>query len=147
MRISDWSSDVCSSDLDKTRIILTHTNAEVRDLNQAARDRLRDAGELGTDVRVSAERGAREFAGGDRIMFLKNERGLGVKNGTLGQVERVSPDSMPQRIDGVRGIEFDLTDYALTGHGLSATQHKSTGVTVHTGQVLAKTGRRDGREG
>src|SRR3546814_1105736 len=98
MRISDWSSDVCSSDLlvdrwdaqrladpDKTRIILTHTNAEVRDLNQAARDRLRDAGELGTDVRVSAERGAREFAGGDRIMFLKNERGLGVKNGTLGQ--------------------------------------------------------------
>src|SRR3546814_18562504 len=94
MRISDWSSDVCSSDL---RIILTHTNAEVRDLNQAARDRLRDAGELGTDVRVSAERGAREFAGGDRIMFLKNERGLGVKNGTLGQVERVSPDSMAGR--------------------------------------------------
>src|SRR3546814_8809856 len=80
------------ADPDKTRIILTHTNAEVRDLHQAARDRLRDAGELGTDVRVSAERGARELAGGDRIMFLKNERGLGVRNGKPGQVERVSPD-------------------------------------------------------
>src|SRR3546814_16138650 len=109
MRISDWSSDVCSSDLtreaaraelidtwdaqrladpEKTRIILTHTNAEVRDLNQAARDRLREAGELGRDVRISAERGAREFATGARLMFLKHERGLGVKNGKLGPVER-----------------------------------------------------------
>jgi ATP-dependent exoDNAse (exonuclease V) alpha subunit len=44
------------ADPDQTRIILTHTNAEVRDLNLAARDRLRDAGELGEDVRVSAER-------------------------------------------------------------------------------------------
>jgi ATP-dependent exoDNAse (exonuclease V) alpha subunit len=70
----------------------------VRDLNQAARDRLRDAGELGQDVRISAERGARDFASGDRIMFLKNERELGVKNGTLGKVERVSPDSMAVRL-------------------------------------------------
>src|SRR3546814_10586151 len=79
------------ADPDKTRIILTHTNAEVRDLNQAARDRLRDAGEMGTDVSVSAERGARELAGGDRIMFLTKEGGLGVTNGTPGHVERVYP--------------------------------------------------------
>src|SRR3546814_686372 len=39
------------ADPDKTRIILTHTNAEVRDLKLAARDRLREAGELGDDVR------------------------------------------------------------------------------------------------
>src|SRR3546814_3444321 len=38
----------------RSRIILTHTNAEVRDLNLAARDRLRDADELGPDVRVSS---------------------------------------------------------------------------------------------
>jgi ATP-dependent exoDNAse (exonuclease V) alpha subunit len=91
-----------SADPDQTRIILTHTNAEVRDLNLAARDRLRDSGELGADVRVSAERGAREFASGDRIMFLKNERGLGVKNGTLGKVERVSPERMAVRLDDGR---------------------------------------------
>jgi ATP-dependent exoDNAse (exonuclease V) alpha subunit len=35
------------ADPGQTRIILTHTNAEVRDLNLAARERLRDAGELG----------------------------------------------------------------------------------------------------
>src|SRR3546814_6442362 len=78
--IDTWDAQL-RADPDKTRISLTHTNAEVRDLNQAARDRLRDAGELGQDVRISAERGARDFASGDRIMFLKNERGMGVKNG------------------------------------------------------------------
>ncbi|AGH51576.1 conjugal transfer relaxase TraA (plasmid) [Sphingomonas sp. MM-1] len=128
------------ADPDKSRIILTHTNAEVRDLNLAARDRLRDAGDLGQNVRVSAERGARDFAAGDRIMFLKNERGLGVKNGTLGQVERVSPDSMAVRLDDGRSVAFDLKDYAHVDHGYAATIHKSQGVTVDQGHVLATPG-------
>ncbi len=129
-----------SADPDKTRIILTHTNAEVRDLNLAARDRLRASGELGDDVRVAAERGSREFASGDRIMFLKNERGLGVKNGSLGKVERVSPDSMAVRLDDGRRIAFDLKDYAHVDHGYAATIHKSQGVTVDRAHVLATPG-------
>jgi Ti-type conjugative transfer relaxase TraA len=55
---------------DATRIILTHTNAEVRELNEAARERMREAGNLGDNVRVSGERGERSFAPGDRVMFL-----------------------------------------------------------------------------
>ncbi|MDA0226020.1 MAG: Ti-type conjugative transfer relaxase TraA, partial [Proteobacteria bacterium] len=137
--IDTWDAQRLA-DPDKTRIILTHTNAEVRDLNLAARDRLRDAGELGQDVRISAERGAREFATGDRIMFLKNERGLGVKNGTLGKVERVSPDSMAVRLDDGRQVAFDLKDYAHVDHGYAATIHKSQGVTVDQGHVLATPG-------
>lgn len=125
---------------EQSRIILTHTNAEVRDLNLAARDRMRASGELGDDVRMSAERGAREFASGDRIMFLKNERGLGVKNGTLGKVERVSPDSMAVRLDDGRSVAFDLKDYAHVDHGYAATIHKSQGVTVDRAHVLATPG-------
>ena len=137
--IDTWDAQRLA-DPDKTRIILTHTNAEVRDLNLAARDRLRDAGELGQDVRISAERGARDFAQGDRIMFLKNERGMGVKNGTLGKVERVSPDSMAVRLDDGRQVAFDLKDYAHVDHGYAATIHKSQGVTVDQGHVLATPG-------
>ncbi|MEG8221404.1 Ti-type conjugative transfer relaxase TraA [Sphingomonas sp. HH69] len=129
-----------SADPDKTRIILTHTNAEVRDLNLAARDRLRASGELGDDVRMSAERGSREFASGDRIMFLKNERGLGVKNGSLGEVERVSPDHMAVKLDDGRQVAFDLKDYAHVDHGYAATIHKSQGVTVDRAHVLATPG-------
>ena len=62
---------------DRSRIILTHTNDEVRALNEAARERMRAAGDLGEDVRLTVERGARSFASGDRVMFLQNERGLG----------------------------------------------------------------------
>lgn len=125
---------------DQSRIILTHTNAEVRDLNLAARERLRDTGELGPDVGVAAERGARDFASGDRIMFLKNERGLGVKNGTLGQVEAVSPERMAVRLDDGRRLAFDIKDYAHVDHGYAATIHKSQGVTVDRTHVLATPG-------
>ena len=47
-----------------SRIILTHTNDEVRALNEAARGRMRDAGELGDDVRLAVERGERASPAG-----------------------------------------------------------------------------------
>ena len=128
------------SDPDKTRIILTHTNAEVQSLNGEARDRLRASGDLGDDVTVKAERGERQFATGDRIMFLRNERGMGVKNGTLATIERVSPESMAVRLDDGRGVVFDTKDYAHVDHGYAATFHKSQGVTVDRVHILATPG-------
>ncbi|MDI1366149.1 MAG: Ti-type conjugative transfer relaxase TraA [bacterium] len=124
----------------KSRIILTHTNDEVRDLNLTARDRLRQAGALGEDVTVKAERGERQFAAGDRLMFLKNDRGLGVKNGMLGEIEQVSPSQMTVRLDAGRSVAFDLKDYAQVDHGYAATIHKSQGVTVDRTHVLATPG-------
>ena len=124
----------------KSRIILTHTNAEVQSLNGEARDRLRASGDLGEDVTVKAERGERQFATGDRIMFLRNERGMGVKNGTLATIERVSPGGMAVRLDDGRGVAFDTRDYAHVDHGYAATFHKSQGVTVDRAHVLATPG-------
>ena len=125
---------------DKSRVILTHTNAEVRELNEEARGRLRATGDLGEDVRFSAERGVRDFARGDRLMFLRNERSLGVKNGTLGTIERVTPEGMTVRLDGGRQVAFDAKDYAGVDHGYAATFHKSQGVTVDHAHVLATPG-------
>ena len=123
-----------------TRMILTHTNAEVLALNGEARERLRATGDLGDDVAVQAERGERQFATGDRIMFLRNERGLGVKNGTLGMIEAVSSERMDVRLDDSRQVGFDLKDYAHVDHGYAATIHKSQGVTVDRVDVLATPG-------
>ena len=125
---------------DQSRIILTHTNDEVRALNEAVRGRMRDAGQLGDDIPVKAERGERQFASGDRIMFLKNERGLGVKNGTLGTIEQVSERSMTVRIDDGRAISFDTKDYAHVDHGYAATFHKAQGMTVDRAHMLATQG-------
>lgn len=89
----------------------------------------------GTDQVVQTERGARDFAGGDRIMFLRNERGLGaaamgrsggrdgvaVKNGTLGTVLEVAAkgERLTVRLDraGAAGeaVTFDVREYGAEG--------------------------------
>ncbi len=125
---------------DKTRIILTHTNAEVQSLNGEARERLRATGDLGHDVTVKAERGERQFATGDRIMFLRNERNMGVKNGTLGTLKQVGEGGMTVRLDDGRQVGFHVRDYAHVDHGYAATIHKSQGVTVDQAHVLATPG-------
>jgi Ti-type conjugative transfer relaxase TraA len=125
---------------DQSRIILTHKNDEVRILNEAARERMRVAGYLGDEVHVTVERGARAFASGDRVMFLQNERGLCVKNGTLGTIEQVSAQSMTVQTDDGRSVRFDLKHYNRIDHGYAATIHKAQGMTVDRVHVLATPG-------
>ncbi|MDF7775698.1 Ti-type conjugative transfer relaxase TraA [Sphingomonas sp. AOB5] len=137
--IDCWDRDRIA-DPDASRIILTHTRDEVQALNVAARDRLRTAGALGEDVTIATERGARDFAAGDRIMFLKNERSLGVKNGTLGTVESASAVRMAVQLDDGRSVAFDIKDYVQIDHGYAATIHKAQGMTVDRTYVLATPG-------
>ncbi|MGH6877022.1 MAG: Ti-type conjugative transfer relaxase TraA, partial [Rhizomicrobium sp.] len=137
--IEGWDRDRQASP-GKSRIILTHTNDEVRALNKAAREQMREAGDLGDDVRLAVECGERSFASGDRVMFLQNERGLGVKNGTLGTIEQVSAQSMSVRTDDGRNVSFDLKDYDRIDHGYAATIHKAQGMTVDRTYVLATPG-------
>ena len=124
----------------QSRIILTHTNTEVAMLNQAARQKLAERGELGRDVTVATERGARQFADNDRILFLQNERSLGVKNGSLGTVEAASRDSLAVRLDDGRQVKVYLKTYAHVDHGYAATVHKTQGMTVDRTHVLATPG-------
>lgn len=125
---------------DSSNLILTHMNDEVRELNRLARERLRQAGVLDEEVSVQTERGARAFAPGDRIMFLRNERSLGVKNGSLGRVDSVTAARMAVLLDDGHAVAFDLKDYAHVDHGYAATIHKAQGVTVDRAHVLATPG-------
>ena len=125
---------------DDSRIILTHTNDEARELNDMARGKMREAGALGADAAIKAARGERQFASGDRIIFLRNERGLGVKNGTLGTVEKASAQGIAVRTDDGREVTFDTKDYAHIDHGYAATIHKAQGITVDRAHLLATPG-------
>jgi Ti-type conjugative transfer relaxase TraA len=137
--IEHWDRDRLAEP-DRSRLILAHTNDDVRDLNGQARARLKELSELGADATVRTERGVREFAPGDRVMFLRNERGLGIKNGTLGRVEEVSPAAMTARLDGGARVTVAFKDYNHLDHGYAATIHKAQGVTVDRTYVLASPG-------
>jgi len=126
-----------------SQVMLAHTRVDVAELNRLARGRMREGGVLkGEDQVLGTERGERAFAVGDRLMFLRNERSLSVKNGTLGTVERVDSGGLAVRLDGPerRLVGFDLKDYAHIDHGYAATIHKSQGVTVDRAHLLATEG-------
>ena len=137
--IGQWDRDRKDNPRPST-LILSHTRDEVQQLNTLARDRLRKAGELGDETTVRTGCGARAFAAGDRIMFLKNERGLGVKNGSLGRVDSLTAVRMAVQLDDGRTVAFDLKDYAEVDHGYAATIHKAQGATVDRTYVLATPG-------
>jgi hypothetical protein len=73
-------------------------------------------------------------------MFLKNDRGFGIKNGSLGIVGTVDAGRMAVHLDAGRSVAFDLKDYAHLDHGYAATIHKAQGMTVDRAHVLATPG-------
>ncbi|BCM88059.1 hypothetical protein mvi_65200 (plasmid) [Methylobacterium indicum] len=124
-----------------SRIALAHTRADVRALNDAIRDRLREAGEL-TDEAGFATGGAGRlsFAAGDRLVFLRNDRGLGVKNGSLGTVTDAAEGRLSVTLDDGRTVTVAQGVYDAVDHGYATTIHKSQGATVDRGFVLASSG-------
>ncbi len=123
----------------ESQIILAYTNLDVRGLNELARARLKEAKILGPGQVIQTESGKREFAAGDRLYFLKNDTAMGVRNGTLGTVERIVGDRLTVRLDGPGGrlVTFSASDYGKFDHGYAATIHKSQGVTVDRAHLLA----------
>ena len=123
-----------------SQIILAHSNKDVRALNEAVRDVRQGRGELGGAVRFQTERGGRELAVGDRIVFLRNDRDLGVKNGTLGTVERADHAGLSVKLDTGEIRMVDVAKYAAVDHGYAVTIHKAQGVTVDQAYLLATPG-------
>jgi len=123
----------------EARLMLAYTRADVQQLNEQARALRQAAGEIGKGEVIATERGDREFAAGDRLFFLKNERSLNVKNGSLGTIEKVNNGLIQVRLDGddARRVVVDSKQYPHLEHGYAATIHKTQGTTVDRVFVLA----------
>lgn len=150
---------------DGTRVAMAHRRADVRALNAAIRSELQnrqrlerspglndgaDRGDRGDgEDRVGGEdvgervfqtnNGKRAFGPGDRIIFLENNRDLGVKNGMLGTVEHVEPGKIIARLDGRGGdsVSIPTDSYQAIDQGYATTIHKNQGATVDRAFVLA----------
>jgi conjugative relaxase-like TrwC/TraI family protein len=93
-----------------TTAILAVTRADVAALNDLARQRRREAGELGAEIRLAS---GKEFAVGDRVMFERNARArlaqpdlgdrastVAVRNGTFATVVSVPGQNGPPTREG-----------------------------------------------
>ena len=127
------------ADLEKggSCIVLSHTNKDVTALNESIREERKGRGELANGVTVETERGMREFAEGDRLVFLKNDKDLGVKNGTLATVEKAEAGMLHVRLDDGSERDVDMASYKNVEHGYAVTVHKAQGVTVDRAYLLA----------
>ncbi|EJC84158.1 Ti-type conjugative transfer relaxase TraA [Rhizobium leguminosarum bv. trifolii WSM2297] len=132
-------------------LVLAHTNDDVRKLNEALRQVMRAQQALSDSRTFQSARGTREFAAGDRIIFLENARFLEprarhpgpqyVKNGMLGTVvstgDKRGDPLLSVLLDNGDKVVFSEDSYRNVDHGYAATIHKSQGSTVDRTFVLA----------
>src|SRR6266536_2071414 len=118
-------------------VMLALRRRDVADLNQLARSLMDADGRLGRERLSVAER---EFAVGDRVVCLRNNDVLAVKNGTTGTIERVDLDRCTLAVATDRGPTVELSNrYLKTGnvrHAYALTGHAAQGLTVERAFVL-----------
>ncbi len=85
---------------------------------------------------VDEERFLQRFAVGDRVLFTKNDRTLGVKNGMLGELVGFSGTVARVRTDDGQTIDVDDRQYPHLEYGYATTIHKAQGMTVDRAFVL-----------
>ena len=133
--LRDWSERIFEGE---RGIILAYRNKDVSELNAMARLEMEKKGQLGKEsVCYETSKGRADFAENDRVLFLRNEYTMGVKNGSIGTVEGVKDTSLVVRLDDNKQIVIDPKEYNHFTHGYAATVHKSQGATFDRSYVLA----------
>ncbi len=118
-------------------VMIAARKADVVDLNDKARTILKAEGVLGDrDLTIRG----RSFSIGDEVMTLRNDRGLGVINGSKGVVESIDSHSqkLGVRLDDERLVTLPI-EYLEAGHVAHAyaiTGHKAQGMTTDRAFVL-----------
>lgn len=120
----------------KEHLIFAGENRDAALLNRLCQAEREARGYLeGPGVAVGGE----VVRAGDRVLFTRNFKPTGVKNGNLGTVTGVNPatQSLRVRLDGGREVSVLLAEYADLRLGYAVTTHKGQGATVDHAYVLA----------
>jgi conjugative relaxase-like TrwC/TraI family protein len=131
--VADWWSHRLAGD---TTTMTAFRRDDVDDLNGRARAYLERAGQLHGPV---LEINDRPFQAGDQIVCLRNERRLGIHNGTRATITNIDPDHHAITIETNRGeirLPPEYVDAGHIAHGYATTIHKTQGATVDRGLLL-----------
>jgi Ti-type conjugative transfer relaxase TraA len=147
-----------SVDSGKDTLMMASTRKDVAHLNQSVRSFLkesgaitgrefvhtisrRDADDFGRQVK---EMGQRSFAVGDQIIFLENDKGLGVENGSRGCITKIDQNKIQATLIGEGGrkeeqriVSFSTNLYNAIDYGWATTIHKNQGSTCDKALYLA----------
>ena len=132
--IGDWRK-AGGVHLPEENLILTATRAEAEKLNFMAQQERKRMKQL--DGR-STKMGNVTFHEGERILFLKNNSALGVKNGDFATIKKIDVifKTVKARLDNGKAVYIPLRKYDQISLGYAATTHKAQGVTVKRTFVL-----------
>lgn len=134
--IENWAVDLFPSNI-ADRLILATKRDDVATLNHLAQEKLR-AIHLITEKprRYHTHERVIELSRDDRILFLKNDKILGVTNGDFGRVKHTGGDSLTVEVRG-KEVTFNPTQYTHFDLGYAATIHKAQGATYDDVHVYA----------
>jgi ATP-dependent exoDNAse (exonuclease V) alpha subunit len=105
---------------------------EIRQIHLAAP--IRPDGKQQADCFAAYESHSVDFARGETVVFLKNDRQLDVRNGQRGVILDVSDRHMTVRLADGAIKSFGRSEYNYLTHGYAVTDYKSQGATAQ--QVL-----------
>jgi Ti-type conjugative transfer relaxase TraA len=135
--VHDWYKAVAKDRVYAGAIMLAGTRSDVVALNRKARDLLNEHRKLGAEELISDN--GTPWSAGDRMLFTRNSRLLGVRNGDIGTVRSVARESdglhFVVDLDDGRAVRFGA-DYPHVDYGYSVTVHKAQGSTVENAFVL-----------
>lgn len=123
----DWSDKGLRDP--RGNLMIAATNSEVRRANEIAQEMRRQQGLLST---TQMDVGEQSFHIGDRLLFLRNDHKLDVRNGQLGTIVAMRPFEglIAVDIDQGRRVLVPLSDYKHISLGYATTIHKSQGITA-----------------
>lgn len=132
--ITDWR--VAVGRKPEEALIITGTRLEAATINKLVQEERREALELGQkNIRVEGT----TFFENDRVLFTKNSRLYGVKNGSLGTIEHIDEyrNTITAKLDSGERTTVSIANYQNLSLGYAITTHKGQGVTVEKSFVLA----------
>jgi conjugative relaxase-like TrwC/TraI family protein len=131
--VDDWFDHRSSG---ASAVMMASRNSDVDDLNRRAHQLMADHGHLhGEPLHLDG----RPFQIGDRVVCLRNDRGLGVRNGTVGDITHIDHQHRTLTIDtpdGTRRLPAEYLDEGHVRHGYAVTIHKAQGITCDHALLL-----------
>jgi ATP-dependent exoDNAse (exonuclease V) alpha subunit len=96
----------------------------------------------GNHISVYGEK-ERSFSEGDKVIFLKNDKGLEVKNGQCGTLTHVDEQGrMSVKMESGKDVDFNIqSQYNYIDHGYAVTSYKAQGQTSKDVIYHADTGK------